>query len=288
MGIINIGSKLSQKVYSQEDLNLLMTVASQTAIAVENSRLYEKEKTFTLMQEEMRLASKIQLDWLPKDPPDVPGFDIAGKMIPSELVGGDYYDFIRIDNQRLAISIGDVSGKGLSAAMLMANLHAVVRSQTFTNPIPAECMKQTNRLVFESSNEEMFITLFYGILNTEDSSFEFTNGGHNLPILVNGGGKEQLLDTEGLVIGINDNVKYGTGKISFKKDDVLVLYTDGISETFKDDNEMYGEQRLTELIKLVSHLGSREIIDRILEDITRFSSKKIAHDDMTLVVIKAV
>ncbi len=288
MGAINTGAKLSEKTYSQDDINLLMTVANQTAVAVENSLLYEKEKALTRVNEELKLAQDIQQRWLPKNPEGLDGFDIAGKNIPAQLVGGDYYDFIPVERGLMSVCIGDVSGKGLTAAMLMANLHAIVRSQSVSNPTPSECVRQTNRLIFESSNDEMFITLFYGLLNLKEKSFAYTNGGHNLPMFFPAGKPMKTLDTEGLVIGVDRNSKYSMNKILFSPGDVLVMYTDGISEAFNAEEELYGEERLMAVVEKFRDLTSEKIIENILEDVRIYSGAAPVHDDMTIVVVKAL
>jgi len=288
MGAINTGAKLSEKNYSQDDINLLMTVANQTAVAIENSLLYEKEKALSRVTEELKLAQDIQQRWLPKNPEELPGFDIAGKNIPAQLVGGDYYDFIPIEHGLMSICIGDVSGKGLTAAMLMANLHAIVRSQTVSNPTPSECVRQTNRLIFESSNDEMFITLFYGLLNIKEKSFAYTNGGHNLPLYLPFDKPLKRLDTEGLVIGVDKNAAYKMNKILFSRGDVLVLYTDGITEAFNEDEKLYGEDRLIEVVEKNRTLNSQTIIEKILADVKTYSGTAPVHDDMTIVVVKAM
>jgi serine phosphatase RsbU (regulator of sigma subunit) len=286
VGTINAGKKLSQRYYSEEDIELLMTVANQTAIAIENSRLYEQEKAYMQVKEELKLAANIQLQWLPKESPKIKGFDIAGKTRPAEVVGGDYYDFIQVSDDKLAVCIGDVSGKGLSAALLMANLHAIVRSQSFVNTSPRESVSLTNKMIYESSRDDMFITLFYGLIDTKQKQFTYTNGGHNFPLYINQDGNIKGLDTDGLVIGINSKVKYSENHLFLRKNDSIILYSDGIIDAFDIKGNQFGEERLNKLIKEHIELSSEDLINKIFTEVESFSNGNVQFDDMTMVVVK--
>lgn len=286
LGVINAGRKLSDEYYSQEDINLLSTVASQTAIAVENARLYEKEKSLYRVQQELKLASKIQLEWLPKSAPVIPGYDIAGKTFPAEVVGGDYFDFIDVDAEHLAVCVGDVSGKGLPAALLMANLQAILRSRAFVAKDPAQCIAGTNRFLYQSSRSDMFVTLLYGILNKAKSEFVYTNAGHNYPLLFRASGDLIKLQTGGLVLGIDENTSYTSGKITLHPGDLMVIYSDGITEEYNGGGEFFGEERLISLLQKFSSLKSHEIIDSVIKELKKFANYAPPHDDTTMVVIK--
>ncbi|RPI13272.1 MAG: hypothetical protein EHM58_18805 [Ignavibacteriae bacterium] len=289
IGFLSTGPKLSEKVYSQEDIDLLFTVANQTAIAIENARLVEKEKTLFKVQQEIKLASTIQSEWIPKSAPSIPGFDIAGKTIPAEVVGGDYFDFIEIDDKSHAFCIGDVSGKGLPAALLMANMQAILRSQAMANTNTINCIEQTNKLIYTSSTEEMFVTLFYSILDIKNKILTYTNAGHNYPVLFPKDDKNmKMLSEGGLALGVQKEVNYGNCSITINSGDVIVMYTDGITEAFNRKGEQYGEERLYNAMFKCLNISSQDIIEYILEDVQKFASGIPVHDDMTLVVIKCL
>jgi sigma-B regulation protein RsbU (phosphoserine phosphatase) len=287
IGFFSTGPKLSEKTYSQEDIDLLFTVANQAGIAIENARLYEKEKTLYKVQEEIKLASKIQSEWIPKSAPVIPGFDIAGKTIPAQVVGGDYFDFIEIDDNSHAFCIGDVSGKGLTAALLMANMQAVLRGQALANTDTSKCLEQTNKLVYINSTDEMFVTLFYGILDFKNRKLTYTNAGHNYPVLFSKSGKSERMLTEGgLALGVQKDFHYQKCSITFTKGDVLIMYTDGITDAFNLNGGQYGEHRLYEAMIRYLDNPAHEIIENILKDVDNFTNGTQVYDDMTLVVIK--
>ena len=249
IGFINSGPKLSEKVYSEEDIELLNNVASQAAISVENARLLEQEKTLIEVQQEIKLASQIQAEWLPKSDPDILGFDIAWKTIPAKNVGGDYIDFINTDQDITAICIGDVSGKGLPAAMLMGYVQAILRSQSLTENDIKESIGTANKLVYENSSNDIFVTLFYSILDSKNKVLYYLNAGHNYPVLLSSYGDIKCLFEGGLPLGIENKTKYQTGQVDINKNDILIMYTDGISESFNQKYEQYGEERLMTVLK---------------------------------------
>lgn len=287
IGVIDVGRKRSEKIYSKEDIDLLTTLAGQTAIAVENSRLYEKEKSLISVEQELKLASRIQLEWLPKSPPSIAGYDISGKTTPAKIVGGDYFDFIEMDPRHLAICIGDVSGKGLPAAMMLAHTQAILKSQSMLKQNPKECIRQTNRILYQSTSTDMFVTLFYGILNTKDDSITYTNAGHNYPILLSeNSNKPVFLKTGGLILSFRENAVYEQDTIKLKHGDLLVLYTDGITEEFNANGDQFGEDRLLQYIIKHRDLDSELIIRNIMDEVNKFSSNVSQSDDMTMVVIK--
>jgi sigma-B regulation protein RsbU (phosphoserine phosphatase) len=287
IGVIDVGRKRSDRIYSQEDIDLLTTLAGQTAIAVENSRLYEKEKSLISVEQELKLASRIQLEWLPKSPPSIAGYDISGITTPAKIVGGDYFDFIEMDPRHLAICIGDVSGKGLPAAMMLAHTQAILKSQSMLKQDPKECIRQTNRILFQSTSTDMFVTLFYGILNTKDDSLIYTNAGHNYPILLSESSiKPVFLKTGGLILSFKENSVYEQETIKLKHGDLLVLYTDGITEEFNASGDQFGEDRLLQYIIKYRDLDSEQMIQNIMDEVNKFSSNVSQSDDMTMVVIK--
>ncbi|HUV37749.1 MAG TPA: SpoIIE family protein phosphatase, partial [Patescibacteria group bacterium] len=199
IGSLNVFNKRAEGRFSEGDKRLLSIIATQSAHVIENSRLLVEQQTLQLMQEEMRLACKIQMDLLPSDAPVIAGYDLAGRSIPAKAVGGDYFDFIQLDGNRTAVCLGDVAGKGMPAALLMANLQATLRAQTEEVVSAEDCIKRSNKLMFKSTDIDKFVTLFYGILDSEKHLLCYCNAGHNYPFLFRESGEPVRLDVGGLV-----------------------------------------------------------------------------------------
>lgn len=286
IGMINTGKKLSEKNYTEEEIDLLMTVANQTAIAIENSRLYERERTFYQTEHELELASRIQLEWLPKSSPVIKGFDIYGSTKPAKKVGGDYFDFIRIDDNKLTLCLGDVSGKGLPAALLMANLQAIMSSQASISYSTAECVEQANKLLFTRTNDSMFVTLFCSFLDVNSSTLQFTNAGHNYPILINSSDIHEELSAGGIVMGIQPDASYNFESKTLMKGDVLVIYSDGISEQTNAEGDMFSESRLTDLIIKNKFRSASDLSKVVFKCLETFRGELDQADDMTLIILK--
>jgi len=285
-GILSVYNKKREENFTNDDLRLLSIIASQSAQIVENARLYEEEQALLKLREEARLAREIQITLLPKSDPAVPGYDIAGKSIPAMSVGGDYYDFIEMDNGRIAVCLGDISGKGMPAALLMSNLQATVRSQTLVEDSPRECIRRSNSLLFRSTDDNKYATFFYGILNPAIGEFCYTNAGHNPPLFITGGGNPVLLKSGGPVLGFLDNLTYNEETITLSSDDIIVIYSDGVTEAMDTAENEFGEERLEALVQEFRHLSSREVINTILEAVSSYSRSIDQSDDITVVVIK--
>ncbi len=288
MGILSVFNKKKGMNFTDDDLRLLSIIASQSAQIVENARLYEEEKTLMKLQEETRLARDIQINLLPESNPDIPGYDIAGKSIPALSVGGDYYDFILMDDNNITVCLGDISGKGMPAALLMSNLQATIRGQTLIGGLPKDCICRSNKLLFRSTDANKFATLFLGTLNIVKNEFCYTNAGHDPPMLFKNKSELMLLKTGGLILGFIDNIEYKCETISFEKGDLCVIYSDGITESMDTSGNEFGEERLTSLVKENTNLSSSKIIEKILETVIVHSRGVPQSDDITIVVIKKI
>jgi sigma-B regulation protein RsbU (phosphoserine phosphatase) len=285
-GLLTVFNKKSEEGYTQEDQRLLSIIGAQSAQIIENTRLLEKEKTLIQMQKEMQMAYSIQINLLPKENPMLPHYEIAGVSVPAQVVGGDYFDFIPINANRLAVCLGDVSGKGLSAALLMANLQATIRGQTLLNPPPKDCLCRSNRLLFQCTDPQKFATLFYGILDIENHQFCYSNAGHNRPFFFGDNQEPRSVEGAGLALSFLENVSYPEDQIGFNPDDVLLIYSDGITEAMNAKDEEYGEQRLMDLVHGIKRETAQEIINRVLDSVNTYVEDRQQMDDMTLVVIK--
>ncbi|MGB2697342.1 MAG: GAF domain-containing SpoIIE family protein phosphatase [Candidatus Zixiibacteriota bacterium] len=272
--------------FNQEDLRLLSIIAIQSAQTIESARLYEEERKLADLEEDLKVAHQIQQSLLPKKNPSIEGLDIVGHSIPAKDVGGDYYDFIRIDDTHLGIVIADVSGKGTSAALLMSNLQACLRGQALTNHSVKDTVAKVNFTLCNFMEMGKFITLFYGILDTQNKAFTYTNAGHNYPFLLEGNGNVKTLEKGGLVLGTISNSLYEEETVQLKPGDLILLYTDGITEAANEKNEMFEEKKLLELLKDNQGTSAQEISRRIVDDVLSFQGILPQADDITLVLIK--
>jgi PAS domain S-box-containing protein len=237
-------------------------------------------------REEARMARHIQMNLLPKSNPDVPGYEIAGKNIPALNVGGDYYDFIWLDEHRLAIALGDVSGNGLAASLVMANLQATIRGQALIGVDPKECLERANKLLFRSTDARTFVSLFYGILDVQKHTLCYASAGQDMPILFSAGARPVTLQTRGIVLGVKEDASYQQGEISFSLNDRLLIYTDGISEAMNERMEEFGEGRLSEIVRQDDQSPVAELVDKILATVNLHVGDAPGSDDMTLILLR--
>ena len=236
-------------------------------------------------QEEVRMARNIQVNLLPKSNPEIDGYDIAGMSIPALNVGGDYYDFIRLDEYRLAIGLGDVSGKGLPAALVMANLQATIRSLASFDVTASECLERANRLLFRSIDSKTFVSLFYGILDTQKNTLCYANAGQNLPLIFSPKKKPVPLKTHGLVLGMKEDVTYQKEEISINPGDRLLIYSDGISEAMNERMEEFGEEKLLEIVQRYCGYSADALIENIIAAVNLHFGNVPQNDDMTMVLL---
>ena len=284
-GILAAYNKKDGRTFTEEDQRLLAIIAAQSAQVVENARLYEEEQALLRMREEVRLAARIQIDLLPKSSPEIKGYDIAGRSVPAQMVGGDYFDFIPTHDYRLAISVGDVSGKGLPASLLMASLQATLRAQTFVSSYAKECVRRSNRLLFQTTSPEKFVTLFYAILDPKKHELSFCNAGHNYPLLFSSMPPRRL-ETGGTVLGIMEDFPYLEDVVTFNPGDILVIYSDGITEAINDTEEQFGEERLLRTISENKDISAEQLVETITSAVRTFVGGIPQADDMTLVVVR--
>jgi sigma-B regulation protein RsbU (phosphoserine phosphatase) len=284
-GVLAVINKKGAKTFSDDDQRLLAILASQSAQIVENARLYEAEREFVKMQEEVRLAAKIQSDLLPRAAPSLSGYEIAGKNIPAQVVGGDYFDFIALDEHRVAICLADVSGKGLPASLLMSNTQATIRSQTLVNATPSECLTRANILLYRTTSPEKFVTLFYGILDTKTHGFTYSNAGHDSPYFM-ASSQFSRLETGGTVLGVIEPFDYEQDSVTLASADTIVIYSDGITESFNEKDEPFGEERIEAVLKQHQKATASAIVDEIINAAKKFAGRRQQADDMTVVVIK--
>ncbi len=298
VGVMALGPKRSEEPYSRTDRQLLQSIASQTGLALENAELLEHLTTEISLRErvsrEMEIAREVQERLYPQVYPNLPGIDLAGFCRPAQAVGGDYYDFFilpphRGDAERLALALGDISGKGISAALLMASLRASLRSAAQLQPGDlATLMRHVNRLVYESSTTNRYATFFYAELDPETRVLTYVNAGHNPPLVLRG--TETIpLEATGTVIGLLPNVPYTRSAVRLQPGDVLIAFTDGISEAMNAADEEWGEANMvaaaqTLLSQPACSTTAQQLLTCIVQAADHFTAGAPQHDDMTLLI----
>jgi phosphoserine phosphatase RsbU/P len=306
IGVMALGPKLSEEPYSRSDRRLLSSVALQTGLAIENSALVhhlaQESAQRQRFDREIEIARQVQERLLPQIYPLVKGIDFAGYSRTAQEVGGDYYDFIALETGRLGIAIGDVSGKGISSALLMASIRAALHGLTFSGTLSlARIIEGLNRIIYDSSTSNRFVTFFFGEYDPSTRTLDYVNAGHNAPVLLRptapgqdsfcspeGPCMVQRLETGGPVLGIFTDVQYEQGQLQLQPYDALIAYTDGISEAMTSGYEEWGEDRLIAAAKKNAHRTAQEIVTAVVESTDRFTAGAEQNDDLSLVVLKVL
>jgi phosphoserine phosphatase RsbU/P len=286
IGLLSTFNKNAQEGFSQDDQRLLSIIATQSAQAIENARLLEEEQALLRIQDELRLAYEIQTQLLPTAIPEIEGYDIAGRAMPAKEVGGDYYDFIVIDKDHVAFCLGDVSGKGMPASLLMANLQAAVRMQAMLDTAIDESLNLLNKLLYCSTAAEKFATFFYAVLDTRTHELHFANAGHQYPFHFKGEQDYSELTSTGVVLGVLESTTFMERTLKLESGDLLIAYSDGITDAVNVDDEEFGEERLLEVIMKNRWKDAGTLVNSIFEAVQQHSGDAPQIDDMTLMVIR--
>jgi len=286
IGLITVFNKTGESGFNNDDQRLLSIISSQSSQVIENARLLKEEQEFIKVQQELRLAYEIQMNLLPETSPQIDGYEIFGRSIPAKEVGGDYFDFISVECNKMAFCIGDISGKGMPAALLMSNLQASVRGQTLVKSNVKDCMEKINSMLFHNTPPEKFSTFFYGILDSENHKIIYSNAGHNYPFLFSKEKGPVQLEEGDIVLGFMETSQFRENSISLAPGDLLLLYSDGITEAINENEEELGEGEMTKVIVENPDLSLEEMADQIIEKVKLHSGDNLQYDDMTLVLIK--
>jgi len=298
LGFISLGPKRSEEAYTGSDLRLLKSVAAQTGLALENANLMRTIADEVAHRErlnrEVEIAREVQERLFPQKLPVVAGLDYAGHCRPALGVGGDYYDFLALPEGRLGVAIGDVSGKGIAAALMMASLQASLRGEATRAPENlAAAVANVNRLVYEASSSNRYATFFYGQYDPTQGRFDYVNAGHNPPMLfrqANGHSEVIRLQPGGTVVGLLEDARYEQGSVQINPGDILVFFTDGISEAMNPADEEWGEDSLMDSVRAsicgTSVSSAKELMECTFAAATQFADTAPQHDDMTLVVLR--
>jgi sigma-B regulation protein RsbU (phosphoserine phosphatase) len=291
-GMLAVTNRAPGRQWTPAEVQLLDIVATHSAGVIEQARLRveeEKKKELELekiqMERELNYAREIQMSLVPAAPLTRGPWEIHGRVVPARQVGGDYYDYFPIGDDRFGITIADVSGKGVPAALLMANVQGLLRAFCSGERELTEAIRQVNRSVTRAASGGKFITLFYGEVDFSRGLLAFTNGGHNYPILRRRDGAMEELTQGGLLLGLFDDAVYERGEVPFAPGDALLLYSDGISEATDSRGDLFGEERLRSLWLGCSTVPTGEVIGRLLADVEGFRGSAGQSDDMTALVV---
>lgn len=286
LGMVYVDSPLHSNRFTKRDLELLTLIAGVAAIRIENVRLLDVQVEQKRLANELAVASEIQLRLHPAAPPAINGYDLMGVSFPCYEVGGDYFDFIQKRDGRVVIALGDVSGKGTGAALLMSSIHAAVRAQCTTRLSPSEIVTEINQYIYDNTPSNRYVTLFYSELDPRTNQLTYINGGHNAPLLVRASGEITTLDIGGFPVGITPFGDYHEGMVHLEPGDVLVIYSDGVTESQNEAGEEFDEPRLIEIVQRNRGRTAAGLRDRIDDALQKFVGKAKSVDDLTLVILK--
>ncbi|UCG61543.1 MAG: PP2C family protein-serine/threonine phosphatase, partial [Candidatus Zixiibacteriota bacterium] len=287
IGVFNIESD-ELNAYDDDDLSLMTAFAAQAGISIERARMHDELISGQKLQEQLRIAREIQQTFLPKQDPDIEGYDITGENISSGEVGGDYYDFINIVKHQVGIAIADVSGKGIPASLLMASFRASLIAEIRNNYSIRTICEKVNALLCESVKPGNFVTAVYGVLDAKNHVLTFANAGHNRPILLRADGEIGQLKEGGPLMGVSPDAVYEERPLYLGVGDVVVLYTDGVVEVFDEEGNEYGLNRLVEVLNKSRDGSSTDVRRAIYDDVHEFAAGSHVFDDFTMIVLKRV
>lgn len=288
IGLVGVGARANKENYTSSDYNFLRSLGNLALLSIQKTYLLEERIEKERLEEEITIAKSIQRGLLPDPIPTSEKLDIAASNISSYQVGGDYYDILETPGGNLLIAIGDVTGKGIPASLLMANLQSMLHVLLPIDITLGEASARMNDIIYENTPSDKFITFFWGIFDPRQSIFKYVNAGHNPPLFLRKGKDEiEQLEEGGLILGAMPTTSpYTETDIKLSSEDILVLFTDGVTEALNaEETEEYGDERLIECIKKNRSSSAKEIQDAIVADVNEFS-QNIQYDDITLVVVK--
>lgn len=285
-GLIYADSPTFETTFTEDHLNILTTLASVAAIRVENARLIEEKFARERMERELELATEIQQRFQPSSPPIMEGYEFQGISFSCYEIGGDYYDFIPRSDGKMYIALGDVSGKGTAAALLMSSLHAAIHAQVSGTSTLANAISSVNLYMAENTPANRFVTLFIAELDPADGTLNYINAGHNPPLVARADGQVEQLASGGFPLGIIPNAEYELGQTILQKGEALVIYSDGVSEANNLKGDEFGMERLTEVVKQNRQRSASGMRDKVESALSVFTETAPANDDITLVIVK--
>ena len=290
IGVVNLGARLSDQAYSTDDKKLLVSLAAQAAPALQVAQLVRRQeaeaRSRERIEQELRVATLIQQHFLPKSLPDLPGWQISAYYRPAREVGGDFYDFIELPEGQVGVVIGDVTDKGVPAAMVMAATRSVLRASAQRIISPGVVLGRVNELMCPDMPPKMFVTCLYGVVDPATGRFRFANAGHNLPYVRTNSGTIELRAT-GMPLGLMPGIVYEEREALLETGQTMLFHSDGVAEAHNVDGEMFGFPRLLDVVG--GRSGRGDVIDRVLTELGRFTPPAgEQEDDITLVALKCV
>jgi len=288
IGVLYVDSKASAKGFTKGDLELFTTLASQCALAIQNGHLVAAYLEQQRLQHDLHVARDIQQGMLPRKTIERPRVEVAGYNRPCEETGGDYFDYIPMPDRHIGVVVGDVSGHGIGAALYMATARALLRAFTYKMTDPAEVLGEVNRFLERDMPTGSFMTLFFGDVNTKTGALKYASAGHN-PVIVfrKATGTFEELENTGPGLGILPDIRYRTGETApLDRGDILLLYTDGLPEAMSPEKELYGEERMKNLLAGLQERSPDEIVQQLVRAVTEWTKREVFEDDLTVVVVK--
>ena len=272
--------------FNKDDLELLEFFADASSISIEKAILHQQILAKKKLEEQISIAKDVQLSILPSQPPIVDGYDIDAVCIPTHEIGGDYFDYIPIDEEKIGIVLADVSGDGVPAALIMAAFRAMIRNQVRIEEQPTKVMNFLNEQLPDVCRKRDFITAVYGKLDFAQHIFTYTNCGHNPPLIINSAGSVEVVDEIGPTLNLVQDADYKSTRIKMKSGDSIVLYTDGVIEIFNNDSEEFGIERLKNILISSADNTASSIIKNVINSTKKFSQQEYYRDDFTILVLK--
>jgi sigma-B regulation protein RsbU (phosphoserine phosphatase) len=291
MGVLALGNGPTSPSFTPSDFVVFKSIAEQSAFALYNAIIYSEANEKKRLDHDLEIARDIQRILLPSEAPVVDGFEISGINIPARHVSGDYFDYIKVDDERLGVAIADVSGKGVPASIIMAICRSVLRSQATGNTSPADVLQKVNRQLYPDIKEDMFISMAYVILDHVRGNVSLSRAGHDAPIFFDHATKTATpIKPPGMVVGIDSGSVFdritGDFALSLKRDDCLLLYTDGVTEALDANGDEFGPERMIECVRASAPEGAQAIITRLIDELRSFVGAQPQNDDITLIAIR--
>jgi sigma-B regulation protein RsbU (phosphoserine phosphatase) len=290
LGVLALANGPTDAVFSQADFVVFKSLAEQSAFALYNAIIYSMANEKKRLDHDLEIARDIQRILLPSEAPVINGFQISGLNAPARQVSGDYFDYIRVDDERLGVAIADVSGKGVPASLIMAICRSVLRAEASRNPSPADVLRKVNRQLYPDIKEDMFISIAYLILNHQQNGVTLARAGHDAPLLYQRQSQTvKPIKSPGMVVGIDSGSVFDRLTVDFavplERDDCLVLYTDGVTEALNIEGDEFGLDRMMESVRGGANGGAQAIVKRIIQDVRDFTGSAQQNDDITLIAI---
>ncbi|HRE41634.1 MAG TPA: SpoIIE family protein phosphatase [Ignavibacteria bacterium] len=289
IGALQFGQKGSEKPYSDEDIDLLKTLASQCAISFENARLQREELAKEKIEEEIKVAKQIQDELKPTIETDITGLDISSYSQPAKMIGGDFYDILKIDENKILVVVADVSGKGIPAALNMSKIQAMLKFASGVFETPKELLSEINSLIYEKIDRRSFVTMIVALFDLESNKVKIARAGHN-PAIIQEKNEFKVIMSKGLGLGLESDKLFNSNleelEISFDKNQFFVFYSDGLSEAMNENREEFSTNKLIEIVKQNQNFDSKTVVDRLVGSVKQFTGFAEQFDDITLVVVK--